>query len=103
MAGGLFVSVETTARCQRLLSHEAVMSLAGLKTVFRVANSSSIRRNAVRIALVVGSVLNLINQGPALWNGSEVSLVNVALNYFVPFCVSSYSAAKNQLARADGR
>ena len=29
------------------------------------------------------------------------SFVNVALNYFVPFCVSSGSAAKNPLARPD--
>jgi len=77
------------------------MSSTGLKALFRAANSPSIRRNAIRIALVVGSILNLINQSPALWNGTEISLVNVALNYFVPFCVSSYSAAKNQLARPE--
>lgn len=72
-----------------------------LKTLFRLANSPSIRRNAIRVALVVGSILNLINQGPALWSGTEISFVNVALNYFVPFCVSSYSAAKNELAQPD--
>jgi hypothetical protein len=77
------------------------MSTTSLKTLFRVANSPPIRRNAIRIALVVGSILNLINQGPALWGGTELSLVNVALNYFVPFCVSSYSAAKNQLGRSE--
>jgi len=81
---------------------EAVMSVSSLKALFRTANSPTIRRNAIRIALVVGSILNLINQGPAIWSGADVSLMNVALNYFVPFCVSSYSAAKNQLARAHG-
>lgn len=78
------------------------MSVSSLKALFRTANSPTIRRNAIRVALVVGSILNLINQGPAIWSDADVSLMNVALNYLVPFCVSSYSAAKNQLARADG-
>lgn len=78
------------------------MSVSSLKALFQTANSPTIRRNAIRVALVVGSILNLINQGPAIWSDADVSLTNVALNYLVPFCVSSYSAAKNQLARADG-
>lgn len=30
-------------------------------------------------------------------SGSGVSWIHVALNYFVPYCVASYSAAKNEL------
>jgi len=51
---------------------------------------------------VVGSVLKLINQGPAIWGHTDISWVHVVLNFFVPFCVSSYSAARNLVSRNDG-
>lgn len=54
---------------------------------------------ALRVALVVGTVLNLINQGDRLLAGLPPSWFHVALNYLVPFCVSGYSAARNELRR----
>lgn len=56
--------------------------------------------NSIRIALVVGTLLNLINQGEALLTWSGISWLHVGLNYMVPYCVASYSAAKNQLNNA---
>ncbi|MCZ2721231.1 nitrate/nitrite transporter NrtS [Marinomonas sp. 15G1-11] len=53
---------------------------------------------ALKISLFVGTVLNLINQGPGVYEGGTVSWFHLFMNYFVPFCVSSYSAAKNQLS-----
>lgn len=47
---------------------------------------------AVRIALVVGTVLNVINHGQALMQGLDVSWIHVGLNYLVPYCVATYSA-----------
>ena len=47
---------------------------------------------AVKISLVVGSILNLINQGEVLWATAELSIPHVLLNYLVPFAVSSFSA-----------
>ena len=58
-----------------------------------------IAKNAARVALVVGSVLNLINQGETVWSGQGVRWGNLLLNYLVPYCVSTYSAAKNELSR----
>ena len=46
---------------------------------------------AARIALVVGTILNLINQGDVLWGGAELSFLHFLLNYLVPFGVSSFS------------
>ncbi len=45
---------------------------------------------ALPVALVVGSILVAINQGDALLHLKPVSWVSVALNYVVPFIVSSY-------------
>lgn len=68
-----------------------------MNDVLCTALTRPIVTNAIRIALVVGSVLNLINQGEALISWSGISWPHVALNFVVPYCVASYSAAKNQL------
>lgn len=68
-----------------------------MRTLLQAACSGKIVKSALRIALVVGSILNLVNQGGAILSGSGISWLHVALNYFVPYCVASYSAAKNEL------
>jgi hypothetical protein len=68
-----------------------------MRTLFQTTCSGKIVKNSLRIALVVGSILNLVNQGDAILAGAGVSWIHVALNYFVPYCVASYSAAKNEL------
>lgn len=57
--------------------------------------------NATRVALVVGTCLNLINQGPAIWHGEAVQWGKLLLNYLVPYLVASYSAAKVRCGVAD--
>lgn len=61
---------------------------------------SSIRRQAIRVSLFVGTLLNLINQGSTAWAGGSLSWSHLLLNYLVPYCVSTYSAAKNEMGRA---
>ena len=56
---------------------------------------------AAKVSLFVGSCLNAINQGPAIWRGEPVQWGKFALNFLVPFLVSSYSAAKVRLAQGD--
>ncbi|PKO62278.1 MAG: hypothetical protein CVU24_04790 [Betaproteobacteria bacterium HGW-Betaproteobacteria-18] len=68
-----------------------------MRTLFQAACSGKIVKSSLRIALVVGSILNLVNQGSAILAGTDISWIHVALNYFVPYCVASYSAAKNEL------
>jgi hypothetical protein len=48
-------------------------------------------RKTIKIALVVGTLLSLINQGSVIFGGhaTAVTCVRVGLNYLVPFCVSS--------------
>ncbi|MEO6747935.1 MAG: nitrate/nitrite transporter NrtS [Caldimonas sp.] len=54
---------------------------------------------ALKVSFVVGTLLNAINQGEALWAGHTIIWWRVALNYVVPYCVSSYSAARNEARR----
>ncbi|MBI5718771.1 MAG: nitrate/nitrite transporter NrtS [Burkholderiales bacterium] len=57
---------------------------------------------ALKVAFVVGTVLNLINNGQQFWTHHTVNLWQVAMNFVVPFCVSSYSAARNEAERVKG-
>ncbi|MDD5336492.1 MAG: nitrate/nitrite transporter NrtS [Rhodoferax sp.] len=70
-----------------------------MRALFRIACSRRIVANALRIALLVGTVLNLVNQGGAIISGSGVSWLHLVLNYAVPYCVASYSAARNQMTQ----
>lgn len=56
---------------------------------------------ALKVALVVGTLLNLVNQGSNLFEGLPVNFLQMASNFFVPFCVSSYSAAHNEMRRGE--
>ncbi len=62
--------------------------------------SSRIVASAVMIALFVGTVLNIINQGSALFSDQDADWWRLGLNYAVPYLVSSYSAVRNELSRS---
>lgn len=49
---------------------------------------------AAKVSLVVGTLLNLINQWDYLIAAQSLMLGHALMNYMVPFCVSAYSGAK---------
>lgn len=65
--------------------------------LLRAFLSRHIVSNSIKIALVVGSVLNVINQSANLLNTDTISWLHMLLNYLVPYCVAGYSAAKNEV------
>lgn len=68
-----------------------------------LAFSQPILANSTRIALVVGTLLNAINQGERLVSGGDILWTSLLLNYLIPFCVASYSAVRLTLHRIDNR
>jgi hypothetical protein len=68
-------------------------------SMLRLALQPGIARAALKVSLVVGTLLNVINNGEQLWAGHGVNIWRVALNFVVPYCVSSYSAARNEAQR----
>ena len=74
-----------------------------MSSLFDCARRPHIVRNAVKISLVVGTILNLINQGEGIVANGAVSWTHFVLNYIVPYCVASYSAAKNEMAQMQDR
>ena len=65
----------------------------------RYAVSDGVPRRSLIVALVVGTVLNLINQGGALITGGRVDWVKFLLNFAVPYCVSTYGAVSYRLGK----
>jgi len=67
-----------------------------------LASSGGVPKSALIAALVVGTILNLINQGDVLWRGGELDLVKLGLTYLVPYCVATYGAvaARRRFAKA---
>ena len=57
----------------------------------RVLRPPIVTRSLI-VALVVGTLLNAINQGPEMWRGDPVIVWKLALTYCVPFLVASYGA-----------
>jgi hypothetical protein len=56
----------------------------------KTALSGPYLARAITVMVIVGSVLNLINQGEALFQGAPLNFAKLLLTYVVPFCVSTY-------------
>lgn len=62
----------------------------------RLCFSDGIPRLSFYAALVVGTILNIINQGDTLWGGAEPQYLKGGLTYLVPYCVSTYGAVSSR-------
>lgn len=49
-------------------------------------------RRSLTVALIVGTALNLINQGPEMFAGKWPVMWKLGLTYVVPFLVASYGS-----------
>lgn len=61
-----------------------------------LATSRQVVKTAIKISLLVGSILALINHGQAITQLSltRTSFIQILLTYLVPYCVSTYSSVK---------
>lgn len=57
----------------------------------RTFTGASVQRS-LAVAAIIGTVLNLINQGPEIFTGHWPIWWKVVLTYFVPFAVASYGS-----------
>lgn len=61
-------------------------------TPLQLALTKRVVKQSVIVAIVVGTALNLINQGDAMLAGTALSIPKLLLTYAVPFLVSTYGA-----------
>jgi hypothetical protein len=72
------------------------------KLVCSFAVSEGVPQRSLCVALIVGTILNLINQGDALFAGHRLDFTKLALTYVVPYLVSTYGAVSFRIHAARG-
>jgi len=70
-----------------------------IRAILETALRRDILRGAIAVSLIVGSVLNVINQGERITAGTGLSLPHFFLNYLVPYLVASWSGARAAVRR----
>ena len=70
--------------------------MAWFLTVCRCCVSGGVPRRSFVVALIVGTILNLINQGEALLAAHSLNVAKLLLTYLVPYCVATYGAVSFQ-------
>jgi len=58
----------------------------------RMVLQGSYVRRAFWVAVVVGSLLNLVNQPEAIFGSATLVWWKLCMTYVVPFCVATYGA-----------
>ena len=60
-------------------------------------------KRAILVAMVVGSLLNVINSYDVFWhrNFTTRNTIRIVLTYITPFCVSLYSSVKATISPKD--
>lgn len=69
-------------------------------TIWHCCISDGVPRRSMAVAAIVGSILNLINQGDALFGPGKVDFTKVLLTFAVPYCVATYGAVSYRMRRA---
>ena len=67
-------------------------------TIWHLCTSNGVPKRSFWVAVVVGTILNIINQGDYMMLGDPVNVFKIVLTYTVPFCVATYGAVTARLA-----
>ena len=66
--------------------------MASSREAFRRTFTGPSLKRSLLVALLIGTLLNAINQGDRIMDGDAVVLWKLLLTYFVPFAVASYGS-----------
>jgi hypothetical protein len=72
---------------------------SGWKFACTCAVSDGVPQRSLYLALIVGTILNVNNQGDALISFSGIDWLKIALTYCVPYAVCTYGAVSARLAQ----
>ncbi len=59
-------------------------------SIIRLAFTAGVPRRSFIVAVIVGAILNLINQGDVLFDAATPDYLRRALTFIVPYCVATY-------------
>lgn len=74
-----------------------------LSQICRCCVSDGVPRRSFVVALIVGTILNLINQGDALFGNGQLNFPKILLTFAVPYCVATYGAVSYRLNISQAR
>ena len=75
----------------------ATVGGAAQPPLLHIVFNRGIVRRSLWVALIVGTILNLIGQGDFLADGQPLNFWKIALTYLVPYCVATYGAVTARL------
>jgi hypothetical protein len=70
-----------------------------LRTYWTLSLSEGIPRRSLIVGIVVGTLLNLINQGDVLLADARLDVWKLILTYIIPYCVATYGAVAARVAQ----
>ena len=65
--------------------------------IWRCCISDGVPKRSLIVALIVGTILNLINQGDVLFGGGRLNVWKLILTFAVPYAVATYGAVSYRL------
>jgi hypothetical protein len=67
------------------------------RKLWSYSTTNGVPQRSLQVTLVVGTLLNLINQSDAIFSSSNINWFKLALTYPVPYLVSTYGAVAYRL------
>jgi hypothetical protein len=89
-----------TMKSSGLEPADRLASASRLSQIWLFAVSDGVPLRSLVVALTVGTILNLINQGDALVGEGRVNLTKIILTFAVPYCVATYGAVSYRMSGA---
>ncbi|MDA0702151.1 MAG: nitrate/nitrite transporter NrtS [Proteobacteria bacterium] len=71
---------------------ETALAESWTDRLWRLATTGGVPRRSFYVAIVVGLILNAINQGDRIVAGVSPQWLKLALTFVVPYCVATYGA-----------
>ena len=67
-----------------------------MKSWLAIAFEASVRKRALKVALIVGSILAVINHGDVVLSGQSTLTVwiKICLTFLVPYCVATFASVQ---------
>jgi hypothetical protein len=80
---------------------ELLMQMLGRAIHYSLSDGVPFR--SAGVALAVGTVLNLINQGDAVFGATPINWTKIVLTYLVPYAVCTYGAVSYRMWKPPAR
>ena len=71
--------------------------------IYKYSVSDGVPRRSLGVALIVGTILNIINQGDVILGNAQFDLLKSVLTFAVPYFVATYGAVAYRLKVAQSK